>query len=333
METYSGGTINMTGRFDVTALGELLIDFTQNGMSEQGNPVFEANPGGAPCNVLSMLSRLGRRTAFIGKVGNDGFGKQLTAAIEEVGINAEGLLYDNEVHTTLALVHTMENGDRDFSFYRNPGADMMLREEEVNEDLIRNAKIFHFGTLSLTDEEVKKATHRAVAIAEDAGLIRSFDPNLRPPLWKSLDEAKVQVDWGLQHCDILKISDNEITWFTGLDDYDEGIAALRKQYPNIRLICLSMGPDGSRAYYEDVRVEVPAFLQEGTIETTGAGDTFGACVLNGILESGLDGLDEAKLKEILTFANAAASIVTTRKGALRVMPQKDEVLAFLKANQ
>ena len=319
--------------YDVTALGELLIDFTQGGMSEQGNPMFEANPGGAPCNVLSMLSRLGKKTAFIGKVGNDGFGKQLAQAIEEVGINASGLMFDNEVHTTLALVHKLENGDRDFSFYRNPGADMMLREEEVNEDLIRNAKIFHFGTLSLTDEEVKKATHRAVAIAEDAGLIRSFDPNLRPPLWKSLDEAKVQVDWGLQHCDILKISDNEITWFTGLDDYDEGIAALRKQYPNIRLICLSMGPDGSRAYYEDVRVEVPAFLQEGTIETTGAGDTFGACVLNGILESGLDGLDEAKLKEILTFANAAASIVTTRKGALRVMPQKDEVLAFLKANQ
>ena len=320
-------------RFDVVALGELLIDFTGNGSSDQGNPMFEANPGGAPCNVLSMLSRLGKKTAFIGKVGNDGFGKQLAQAIEEVGIDASGLMFDNEVHTTLALVHKLENGDRDFSFYRNPGADMMLREEEVNEDLIRNAKIFHFGTLSLTDEEVKKATHRAVAIAEDAGLIRSFDPNLRPPLWKSLDEAKVQVDWGLQHCDILKISDNEITWFTGLDDYDEGIAALRKQYPNIRLICLSMGPDGSRAYYEDVRVEVPAFLQEGTIETTGAGDTFGACVLNGILESGLDGLDEAKLKEILTFANAAASIVTTRKGALRVMPQKDEVLAFLKVNQ
>ena len=319
--------------YDVTALGELLIDFTQGGMSEQGNPMFEANPGGAPCNVLSMLSRLGKKTAFIGKVGNDGFGKQLAQAIEEVGIDASGLMFDTEVHTTLALVHKLENGDRDFSFYRNPGADMMLRENEVNEELIRNAKIFHFGTLSLTDEEVKKATHRAVAVAEDAGLIRSFDPNLRPPLWKSLDEAKVQVDWGLQHCDILKISDNEITWFTGLEDYDEGIAALRKQYPDIRLICLSMGPDGSRAYYEDVRVEVPAFLQEGTIETTGAGDTFGACVLNGILESGLDGLDEGKLKEILTFANAAASIVTTRKGALRVMPQKDEVLAFLKANQ
>lgn len=319
--------------YDVTALGELLIDFTQSGLSEQGNPLFEANPGGAPCNVLSMLSRLGRKTAFIGKVGNDGFGKQLAHAIEEVGIDASGLMFDNEVHTTLALVHKLENGDRDFSFYRNPGADMMLREEEVNEELIRNARIFHFGTLSLTDEEVKKATHRAVRIAEDAGLLRSFDPNLRPPLWRSLDEAKTQVDWGLQHCDILKISDNEITWFTGLEDYDEGIAVLRKQYPNIRLICLSMGPDGSRAYYGDVRVEVPAFLQEGTVETTGAGDTFGACMLDGVLESGLDGLNEAKLKEILTFANAAASIVTTRKGALRVMPQKNEVLAFLKEDQ
>ena len=142
-----------------------------------------------------------------------------------------------------------------------------------------------------------------------------------------------QIAWGLGQCDILKISDNEITWFTGLEDYDEGIAALWKQYPNIRLICLSMGPDGSRAYYKDLRVEVPAFLQEGTVETTGAGDTFGACMLDGVLESGLDGLNEAKLKEILTFANAAASIVTTRKGALRVMPQKDEVLAFLKADQ
>ena len=318
----------MSERFDVTALGELLIDFTQNGISQQGNPVFEANPGGAPCNVLSMLSRLGRKTAFIGKVGNDGFGKQLAAAIEEVGINSEGLLFDDEVHTTLALVHTLENGDRDFSFYRNPGADMNLSADELPEDLIRDAKIFHFGTLSLTDEPVKSATQKAVAIAEEAGCIRSFDPNLRPPLWKSLDEAKKQVDWGLRHCDILKISDNEITWFTGLEDYDEGIRYLQENY-DIKLICLSMGPDGSRAYYGDTRVEVLPFLQKETIETTGAGDTFGACVLNGVLEYGLDHLDEGKLKEILRFANAAASIVTTKKGALRVMPDYETVRIFI----
>ena len=315
-------------KYDVTALGELLIDFTQNGISEQGNPLFEANPGGAPCNVLSMLSRLGKKTAFIGKVGNDGFGKQLAAAIEEVGIDAAGLMFDDDVHTTLALVHTLAGGDRDFSFYRNPGADMMLRESDVKEELIREARVFHFGTLSLTDPEVKKATHRAVAIAEEEGLIRSFDPNLRPPLWKSLDDAKRETEWGLQHCDVLKISDNEIQWLSGMEDYDAGIAWLRSQY-DIRLICLSLGPDGSRAYYGDTRVEVPAFLQKETIETTGAGDTFGACVINGVLECGLDQLDERKLTEILTFANAAASIVTTRKGALRVMPQKEEVLAFL----
>ena len=314
---------------DVIALGELLIDFTQNGMSEQGNPVFEANPGGAPCNVLSMLSRLGRKTAFIGKVGNDGFGKQLTEAIEEVGINAEGLLYDDEVHTTLALVHTLADGDRDFSFYRNPGADMNLNENELPADLIKDAKVFHFGTLSLTDEPVKSATHKAVAVAEAEGLLRSFDPNLRPPLWKSLDDAKREVAWGLQHCDVLKISDNEITWFTGLDDYDEGIAYLRKNYPDIKLICLSLGPDGSRAYYKDIRVEVKPFLQKETIETTGAGDTFGACVIDGVLEEGIDSLDAEKLTRILTFANAAASIVTTKKGALRVMPDRAAVEAFI----
>ncbi len=318
----------MSKRFDVTALGELLIDFTQNGVSDQGNPLFEANPGGAPCNVLSMLSRLGRKTAFIGKVGNDGFGRQLTDAIKEVGINADGLLYDNEVHTTLALVHTLEGGDRDFSFYRNPGADMNLKADELPVNLIEDAAIFHYGTLSLTDEPVKSATQKAVAAAEAAGLIRSFDPNLRPPLWKSLDDAKVQVDWGLQHCDILKISDNEITWFTGLDDYDAGIQYLKDHY-NIKLICLSMGPDGSRAYYRDTRVEVKPFLQKETIETTGAGDTFGACVLDGVLEYGLDHLDEAKLTSILTFANAAASIVTTKKGALRVMPDRKTVEAFI----
>ena len=323
----------MTKKYDVTALGELLIDFTQNGLSGQGNPVFEANPGGAPCNVLSMLSRLGRKTAFIGKVGNDGFGKQLTAAIEEVGIDAAGLVYDNEVHTTLALVHTLEDGDRDFSFYRNPGADMNLKAEELKEDLIKEAKVFHFGTLSLTDEPVKSATHRAVEIAEAEGLLRSFDPNLRPPLWRSLDDAKREVDWGLQHCDVLKISDNEITWFTGLDDYDAGIAALRRQYPAIKLICLSMGPDGSRAYYGDVRVEVKPFLQKETIETTGAGDTFGACVIDGVLREGIDQLNAEKLTEILTFANAAASIVTTKKGALRVMPDRETVASFIASVQ
>lgn len=319
-------------KWDVTALGELLIDFTQNGTSEQGNPVFEANPGGAPCNVLAMLSKLGKKTAFIGKVGDDGFGKQLTDAVREVGICTDGLMYDREIHTTLAFVHKLPNGDRDFSFYRKPGADVNLKADEINEELIRNSRVLHYGTLSLTDEPARSATQKAVRIAQEAELILSFDPNLREPLWNSLDDAKEQVDWGLRHCDVLKISDNEITWFTGKEDFGEGIRFLQENYP-IRLICLSMGRTGSRGCYKDLRVDVPAFLQEKTIETTGAGDTFGACVLNGVLEYGLDQLDEEKLRKILTFANAAASLVTTKKGALRVMPEKEQVEAFIKSRQ
>lgn len=199
-------------KYDVTALGELLIDFTENGVSGQGNPLFEANPGGAPCNVLAMLTKLGHKTAFIGKVGDDFFGKQLKEAIEEVGIDSTGLCMDKEIHTTLAMVHTYPDGDRDFSFYRNPGADMMLKESEVKEELIKESKLFHFGTLSMTHEDVRKATKKAIQIAEDAGNIISFDPNLREPLWNSLDEAKEQILYGLSHCHILKISDNEIQW-------------------------------------------------------------------------------------------------------------------------
>lgn len=310
--------------YDVTALGELLIDFTENGISSQGNPLFEANPGGAPCNVLSMLSKLGHKTAFIGKVGKDFFGEQLKSAITEVGIDPSYLCMDEEIHTTLALVHTYPDGDRDFSFYRDPGADMMLGEAEVPEELIRDSKIFHFGTLSMTHEEVRKATKKAVAAAKESGAVISFDPNLRPPLWKSLEDAKEQTAFGFSQCDVLKISDNEIQWFTGEEDYDEGIKKLRSQY-NIPLILLSMGKEGSRAYYKDLRVEAGALLQESTIETTGAGDTFGGCCLHFVLKYGLEHLDEEKLKEMLRFANAAASIVTTRKGALRVMPSEEEI--------
>ena len=319
----------MTGQFDVVALGELLIDFTENGISEQGNPLLEANPGGAPCNVLSMLQKYGKKTAFIGKVGNDGFGNLLEKAIVEQGISAEGLLKDDEVHTTLALVLKLANGDRDFAFYRKPGADVNIKPEEIKEDLIRRARIFHFGSLSLTDEPARSATQKAIAIAEDAGCIISFDPNLREPLWNTLDDAKVQIDWGMKHAHVLKISDNEITWFTGKDDYDEGVAYLRETYPNLKLITLSLGKDGSRAYWKDLRVEANAFVQDKTIETTGAGDTFCAGVLNTVLDEGLDNLDEEKLKAMLTRANAAASIVTTRKGALRVMPFLNEIIEFI----
>ena len=311
-------------KYDVTALGELLIDFTENGKSSQGNPLFEANPGGAPCNVLAMLAKLGHKTAFIGKVGNDFFGEQLRAAIKEAGIDDTGLCTDEKIHTTLAMVHTYPDGDRDFSFYRNPGADMMLNKAEIREDILKDTKIFHFGTLSMTHEGVREATKAAIHIAEEAGAVISFDPNLRPPLWESLDEAREQVLYGLGHCQILKISDNEIQWLTGEEDYTAGVNWILERY-QIPLILVSMGREGSRAYYNEMMVEVKPFLQDNTIETTGAGDTFCGCVLHYVCEHGINGLKEENLAEMLTFANAAASIITTRKGALRVMPEEKEI--------
>lgn len=314
--------------YDVTALGELLIDFTENGTSVQGNPLLEANPGGAPCNVLAMLEKLGKKTAFIGKVGKDMFGEQLKTAVEEVGIDTRNLVMDEEVHTTLAFVHTYPDGDRDFSFYRNPGADMMLTEEEIPEELILETRIFHFGTLSMTHEKVRRATKKAVAIAKQAGAIISFDPNIREPLWNSMDEAREQVLYGLGQCHILKISDNEIQWLTGKNDYTEAVKWIREKY-DIPLILVSMGKEGSRAYYQDRMVEKAPFINENTIETTGAGDTFCACVLHYICKHGLENLTEKNLKEMLTYANAAASIITTRKGALRVMPRSEEIEALI----
>ena len=315
-------------KFDVTALGELLIDFTSDGsISERGNSLFEANPGGAPCNVLSMLQKLNRRTAFIGKVGDDAFGKMLKTVVSEAGINTDNLLTDDSVPTTLAFVHTASDGDRSFSFYRDPGADMMLRKEDIDFELIEKTKIFHFGTLSMTEPNVEAATKAAVEAAKKAGAIISFDPNLRPPLWKSLETAKEKIAYGLSVCDILKISDDEITFFADTDDIDEGIRRIRNRY-DISLTCATMGKKGSKAYYKDMSVFRNTF-DVNTVETTGAGDTFMACVLDSVLKNGLDGFDEQKLYDMLTFANAAASIITTRRGALKVMPEKAEVLKFL----
>lgn len=318
----------MEKTYDVLALGELLIDFTENGISGQGNTIFEANPGGAPCNVLAMLNKLGHKTAFMGKVGVDIFGNKLKGVLEEGGIDTTALVMDPDVRTTLAFVQTFEDGDRDFSFYRNPGADMMLKEEELKEEMLSQCKIFHFGTLSMTHDEVRKATKKAIALAKESGALISFDPNLRPPLWSSLDLAKEQVAYGLGQCDILKISDNEIQWFTGKEDYDEGIAVLQETY-HIPLILLSLGKEGSRAYYQGLRVEKAPYLQKNTIETTGAGDTFGGSCLHFVLKYGLDNLDEEKLAEMLSFANGAASLITTRKGALKVMPEVEEVKALI----
>ena len=310
----------MEKKYDVIALGELLIDFTMNGQSEQGNNMFEACPGGAPCNVLALLNKMGKKTAFLGKVGKDQFGTLLRDTITDAGIDASHLMVDDTVNTTLAFVHTFPDGDREFSFYRNPGADMMLTEDEVDPEFIAQTKILHFGTLSMTHDGVRAATKKAVQAAKDAG-------NLRPPLWSSLDLAKEQMEYGFGVCDILKISDNEIQFVSGKEDYDEGIACLQEKY-NIPLILLTMGKEGSRAYYKGKCVERPGFAVKA-IETTGAGDTFCGSSLNYIVEHGFDDLTEDQLGELLTFANAAAAIVTTKKGAIRSMPEREEVEALL----
>ncbi len=316
-------------QFDVVALGELLIDFTRNGLSEQGNPLFEANPGGAPGNVLAMLCKLQKKTAFIGKVGNDFFGSLLVDTVRNAGVDVRGILKDSEIPTTLALVNTFPNGDRDFSFYRKPGADVLLNREELNVELLQSCRVFHFGTLSLTDEPCRGATVEAVRTAREAGAVISFDPNWRPPLWDSDEEAREQIIWGLAQCDVLKIADNELLFMTGEENFDRGAAMLRKQFPNIRLLNVTAGAEGSYSYYEELHVFETACKRGGVIETTGAGDTFCACVLNYILEHGIDSLTELQLHEMLRFANTAAYIVTTRKGAIRSMPEQKEVELIL----
>ena len=320
----------MSKKYDVVALGELLIDFTDSGISEQKNSLFEANPGGAPCNVLAMLKKLGKECAFIGKIGNDIFGRILTDVIKEVGISTEGLVVDDYYNTTLAIVKTYENGERDFSFYRHPGADMMLKAEEVNCDLIKSSRVFHFGTLSMTDPQVREATKKAIECAKENQLTITFDPNYRAPLWNSQEEAMEQIAYGLSVCDVVKISDNEIEMMTGSSDFDQSAQILLEKFPNIKLLNLTAGKDGSYAYYKGMKVYRGITHNDGVIEKTGAGDTFCGSMINFVLEHGLEDLTEKELGDMLTFANTAAYLVTTKKGAIRSMPEKSRIEELIK---
>lgn len=309
--------------YEVIALGELLIDFTSASSSSQ--PSFTANPGGAPCNVLAMLSRLGHRTAFVGKVGEDMFGTMLRQSLQEFSIDDQFLVMDPAAKTTLAFVQNDPDGDRSFSFYRNPGADELLRAEELPMEALKNTKIFHFGSLSLTHEPARTATRKAVIAAKSAGALISFDPNLRADLWKSLYTARKQILWGCALCDILKVSQEELEFLTGCREIAQGAALLRQACPGIRLLLVSRGKGGSVAFYGDTSVGCPTFLQIPTVDTTGAGDTFCGCCLHYVLEHGLDGLEGEQLACMLRFANAGASLVTAKKGAMRSMPSLEEI--------
>lgn len=322
-------------KYGVVALGELLIDFIQHGVSDQGNFLFEANPGGAPCNVLSMLSNLGNSTAFIGVVGADQFGHILVETVKQKGIDTSAVTFHDSVPTTLAFIHRLANGDRDFSFYRNPGADMMLDNSHLDEELLRNTRVFHFGTLSMTTAKGRKATRKAVSIAKEAGAKISFDPNLRPLLWDDLDEARKCIEYGLSVADIVKISDNEVE-FVLQDDAtyknpEQGLVTLNQRYPGKIAFTVTLGKEGSYSLLHDGKVEIK---QEGfpvdSVDTTGAGDTFTALQLDAYLSGKLIATQsESVMRQAYARANAAGALITLRKGALNSMPTAEEVDSFM----
>ncbi|NLW11689.1 MAG: carbohydrate kinase [Clostridiaceae bacterium] len=311
---------------DVTAIGELLIDFTPAGQSAQNNPIFEQNPGGAPANVLACLSKLGRKTAFIGKVGADQFGVALKQTLKQVGVATEGLIIGEDCHTTLAFVHLSESGDRSFSFYRDPGADLLLTPQEVNKQLIDDCRIFHFGSVSMTGEPSRSATLSAVKYAREQGHIISYDPNLRMRLWSSEAEAKEVILGAMPYADILKISEEELLFLTGEKDLQKGSGLLKDTY-GLKLVLITLGPDGAFASSRSAQSQAPAYAVK-TVDTTGAGDSFTGGFLYCLLQSGktLESLTENDLKEFLAFGNAVGSLTTTSKGAIPALPTLDQVL-------
>lgn len=310
--------------YDVTAIGELLIDFTPSGNDEMGIPLFACNPGGAPANVLAMNIRLGGSTAFIGKVGQDDFGRYLKKTLEVSNIDTTGLVMTPEVNTTLAFVQLSEQGDRSFSFYRNPGADMMLREDEINTQLISDCEIFHFGSVSLTDEPSRGATFSAVDFAKKQGKIISFDPNYRPPLWESQRRAKEEISHALSLADIIKVSEEEMSFLTGETDPYKGAGLLSKS--GAALILISLGLKGA-FYFSQKCQGILSTYKVKTIDTTGAGDAFLGAVhyrLRGKAGQ-IATMDQEEIEDIILFANAAGSLTTTRKGAIPAMPTLQEI--------
>lgn len=317
--------------FDVTALGELLIDFTPAGLSEQGDVCFERNPGGAPANVLACISRLGGRTAFIGKVGKDMFGEYLKETLIRYNIDVSGLMFSNEVNTTLAFVQLNEAGDRSFSFYRSPGADTMLESSELDYGVIGDSKVFHFGSLSLTDEPARSATVAALDYAKEKGLIISYDPNLRPALWNNLKHALEEIRFGLKYCNILKISEEELEFITGIADTRTGSLRIYEDY-GIDVVLVTMGDKGCFYRLKHKDGSVPAFTRCKTVDTTGAGDAFLGGFLYSMLNqygARIESIDTEQIERMLLFSNAVASLSTTKKGAIPSMPQLNEVNALV----
>jgi len=310
---------------DVVGLGELLIDFACIGSDGDGYPTMAAHPGGAPANFLAALAKFGVNTALLGKVGNDTFGKLLIGTLEKAGIDASGIVVADDVFTTLAFVTFDSTGDRSFSFARKPGADTQLCFEEVNLALIDQAKVFHFGTLSLTDEPARTATYRAVAYAKEHGKLITFDPNLRKPLWGSLEEAKSQMLWGMEQADVVKISDEEVEFLFGLG-VQEGAKYILDTF-GVKLVFVTCGADGCFFMNAAASGHVPSLSGIHVIDTTGAGDIFGGSAVYGLLQAGKapDTLTEEELRKIVGFACTAAGLSTTKSGGISSVPTREEV--------
>ena len=310
---------------DVVALGELLIDFAAKGSDGSGYPTLAANPGGAPGNFLAALNAYGKKTAFLGKVGNDTFGQLLLGSLRDAGIETKGIVVDDSVFTTLAFVTFDESGDRSFSFARKPGADTQLTWEEIDKALIDEAKVFHFGTLSLTDEPVRSATRKAVAYAKAQGKLITCDPNLRQPLWPSAEAAREQMLWSLHQADVVKISDNEVEFLWSCTP-EEGADKLLSEF-GVSLAMVTLGPDGCLLKTKNASFRA-ACPKVQPVDTTGAGDIFGGSSVARLLEldKPISELTEADLAYIGRFAAAAASLSTEHSGGIPSIPQKDAVL-------
>ena len=323
----------MSGRLplsnDITALGELLIDFTEYGVSSGGNKLFEQNPGGAPANLLAAAAKLGCKTAFIGKVGKDMHGALLKETLEKAGISTVGLVEDDSVFTTLAFVALSASGEREFSFARKPGADFCLKPDEVDYTLIKDSRIFHFGSLSLTDEPARESTARAVAAAKEYGTVISYDPNYRASLWPNQTTAEKWMKAHVNSVDIMKIADNEVLMVTGENDLAEGAKKLNKT--GVKCVAVTLGPDGAFVCI-DGKVKTVSAMDGPVVDTTGAGDAFFGGFLSGFVKSGLS-LSDLTLNDAVEFArigNATATLCVGKRGAIPAMPSQENVYSLLK---
>lgn len=313
--------------YDVAAIGELLIDFTVDRIQEDGYPVMAAHPGGAPANFLAALTKYGKKTAMIAKVGDDALGRQLVRTLQQVGIDGRGVLVDGSVFTTLAFVTRDANGEREFSFARKPGADMLLTADEVPYDLIDQSKVLHFGTVCMTNEPSRTAHYKAVEYARQQGKLVTFDPNLREPLWADLEDAKEQMFWGFRHADVVKISDNEVEFLFGCS-VEEGAEKLLKEF-GVKLVSVTLGKDGCYFANGKGSGRVPGVTDINVVDTTGAGDIFGGSAVTGLLELGKapEDVTVEEMAKIAAFACTAASLSTTNLGGIFSVPERAAVEA------